>query len=92
MSQRQPPRPAPDKPLPEEALDRFIGAVDGPVNRVLERAMKSRVLLAPMGLAMTASFTALKAWRDATTTTRAPPAPAAPEAPRAHAQQHGAAR
>lgn len=39
-----------DLPLTEELLDRSIGLLEGPLNRVLEKAMKSRILLYPMGL------------------------------------------
>lgn len=60
-------KPPVDRPLPEEAFDRFVSAVDGPVNRVVERAMKSRVLLAPAGLYMSLSMRALKAMRGAAT-------------------------
>jgi hypothetical protein len=60
-------KPPVDRPLPEEAFDRFVSAVDGPMNRVLERAMKSRVLLAPAGLYMSLSMRALKTMRERTT-------------------------
>lgn len=43
-------KPAADLPLPEELLDRGIGLLEGPLNGVLERVMKSRVLLWPIGL------------------------------------------
>ena len=39
-----------DLPLTEELLDKSIGLLEGPLNRVLEKAMKSRLLLYPMGL------------------------------------------
>lgn len=39
-----------DVPLPEELLDRGISALEGPVNRVIERVLKSRVVLFPVGL------------------------------------------
>jgi hypothetical protein len=42
--------PRPDLPLPEEALDKSIGVLEGPVNRVLERVWKSRVVLVPVGI------------------------------------------
>jgi hypothetical protein len=35
--------------LPEELLDRSIGVLEGPVNAVLERVLKSRLFLFPMG-------------------------------------------
>ncbi len=56
-------KPPVERPLPEEAFDRFVNAVDGPVNRVVERAMKSNVLLAPMSLYMSMSMRMLKAMR-----------------------------
>lgn len=40
-----------DLPLPEELLDRSIGLLEGPLNRVLERVLKSRVVLWPAGVA-----------------------------------------
>lgn len=53
-----------DKPLPEEALDRFARYLEGSVNRRVERLMKSRILLAPAGLLLTATSRALVAWRE----------------------------
>ncbi len=47
------------KDLPEEAFDRMIGVMDGPMNRVLEKVMKNRIVLAPLGLSMTLSMKAL---------------------------------
>jgi hypothetical protein len=38
------------QPLPEELLDRSIGVLEGPVNRIVERVWKSRLVLLPMGL------------------------------------------
>ncbi len=43
-------KPGADLPLPEELLDRSIGLLEGPLNSALERVMKSRVLLWPIGL------------------------------------------
>jgi len=40
------------QPLPEELLDRGIGVLEGPVNRVLERLWKSRIVLLPIGLSV----------------------------------------
>lgn len=42
-----------DQPLPEEAFDRFISVLDGPVNRQLEKLMSSKLFLLPLGLSMT---------------------------------------
>jgi hypothetical protein len=38
------------QPLPEELLDRSIGVLEGPVNRVVERVWKSRLVVLPLGL------------------------------------------
>ena len=47
------PRPIPPpRSIPEGALDRTIQFVDGPLNRIAERAMKSRILLMPAGLGL----------------------------------------
>jgi hypothetical protein len=42
----------PHEPLPEWALDKMIGVLEGPVNRALERVMTSRVVLLPLSLSM----------------------------------------
>ncbi|RMG11674.1 MAG: hypothetical protein D6729_17690 [Deltaproteobacteria bacterium] len=39
--------------LPEEAFDRSIGIIEGPLNRLGERILKSPVVLAPLGLGWT---------------------------------------
>lgn len=36
--------------LPEELLDRGISVLEGPLNRVIERVWRSRVVLIPVGL------------------------------------------
>ena len=43
----------PDVPLPEELLDRSIGLLEGPLNSVIERVLKSRLVLLPVGLGVT---------------------------------------
>ena len=43
----------PDVPLPEELLDRSIGLLEGPLNSVLERVLKSRLVLLPLGIGVT---------------------------------------
>ncbi len=53
------------KDLPEEAFDRMIGVLDGPLNRGLEKVMKSRIVLAPLGLSMTLSMKAMAKIRRA---------------------------
>lgn len=45
--------------LPEELLDRSIGVLEGPVNAVLERVLKSRVFLWPVGLSQAIAWKAL---------------------------------
>jgi hypothetical protein len=42
--------------LPEEMLDKMIGVLEGPFNKVGERVLKSRVVLLPLSLTMTLSF------------------------------------
>ena len=39
-----------DQPIPEALLDKSISIIEGPVNRVVERVLKSRVVLYPIGL------------------------------------------
>lgn len=39
-----------DLPLPEELLDKYIGFLEGPVNGVFEKLLKSKIVLAPLGL------------------------------------------
>ncbi len=41
---------AADLPFPEELLDKYIGFLEGPLNGLLERALKSKIVLAPLGL------------------------------------------
>lgn len=50
--------------LPEEALDRFITYLEGPMNARLERVMKSKVFLAPLALSMTVTCRTMLAVRD----------------------------
>ena len=45
--------------LPEELLDRSIGVLEGPVNAVLERLLKSRSFLWPMGVTQALTWKAL---------------------------------
>ncbi len=47
------------QPLPEELLDRGIGVLEGPVNRVVERVLKSKIVLLPLGLSMKITTTTL---------------------------------
>lgn len=39
-------------PLPEQALDKMIDLLEGPVNRALERALSSKIVTAPLSLSM----------------------------------------
>lgn len=45
-----------DTPLPEELLDRSIGVLEGPLNRVLERVLRSRLVLLPIGVSVKVAF------------------------------------
>lgn len=58
MSTRPPPS------LQEEALEKLIEYVDGPMNRRAERVLKSRLLLVPAGLCLTLAFRSMVALRD----------------------------
>jgi hypothetical protein len=37
-------------PLPDEWLDRGLAVLEGPLNRVVERVWKSRLVVVPLGL------------------------------------------
>lgn len=52
------------KPIAEEMLERGIRYLEGPLNRRLERILKKRWLLAPVGLSVTLSARATLAWRE----------------------------
>jgi hypothetical protein len=41
-----------DLPLAEELLDRGVALLEGPLNRVVERALKSRLVLVPVGVGL----------------------------------------
>ena len=41
-----------DLPLAEELLDRGISVLEGPLNRVVERVLKSRLVLVPAGVSL----------------------------------------
>ncbi|OGQ14159.1 MAG: hypothetical protein A2138_27810 [Deltaproteobacteria bacterium RBG_16_71_12] len=43
----------PKPPLPDELLDRGIGLLEGPANRLAERLLSSTIVLAPLSLSMT---------------------------------------
>ena len=40
-------------PLPEELFEKMIGVLEGPLNDRMERVMKSKLFLAPLGLSWT---------------------------------------
>lgn len=50
-----------DKPqtIQEEALDKLIGLIEGPANKVAERVLSSKILLAPMSIALNLGFRAM---------------------------------
>jgi len=50
--------------IPEEALDRFISYLEGPMNVRAERFLKSKLVLAPLALSMTVGIRAALAIRD----------------------------
>ncbi len=45
-------------PLPDELLDRGIGLLEGPANRLAERLLSSTVVLAPLSITMTLTMRA----------------------------------
>jgi hypothetical protein len=49
-----------DLPLGEELLDRSVGLLEGPLNRVVERVLKSRVVLLPVGLSLKVTLKAAR--------------------------------
>lgn len=51
----------PPQPIAEEALDKMIGVLEGPVNKVAERVLSSTIVLAPLALSMNVGLRAL-AW------------------------------
>jgi hypothetical protein len=48
-----------DLPLAEEWLDRGVALLEGPLNRALERVMRSRVVLWPVGAGLAVTLKAL---------------------------------
>ena len=52
------------RPLPEEALDKAVSFLEGPVNRAAERAMKSKIVLTPLALGWTVYCRSYLALRD----------------------------
>ncbi|MBI1944844.1 MAG: hypothetical protein HYS27_04065 [Deltaproteobacteria bacterium] len=42
----------PKPPLPDELLDRGIGLLEGPANRLAERLLSSTIVLAPLSVTM----------------------------------------
>ena len=57
-------KPSGDLPLPEEAFDKFISVIEGPLNRGAERVFKSRLFLTPLSLGWTLWARSIIAVRD----------------------------
>lgn len=49
-------RPEPISPISEEALDKMIELIEGPLNRAGERILTSKLVLAPLSLGMDLSM------------------------------------
>jgi hypothetical protein len=50
--------------LPEEALDKFISYLEGPMNVRLERLLKSKLFLTPIAVSLTVGARTALAIRD----------------------------
>ena len=50
-----------DKPqtLQEETLDKLIGLIEGPANKLAEKVLSSKILLAPMSILLNVGFRVL---------------------------------
>ena len=55
----------PKPPLPDELLDRGIGLLEGPANKLAERVLSSTVVLAPLSLTMTLALRGMALLRGA---------------------------
>lgn len=55
----------PKPPIHDELLDRGIGLLEGPVNRLAERVLSSTVVLAPLSLSMTLAMRGVTLLRGA---------------------------
>lgn len=44
------------KTIPEESLDKLIGLIEGPANKLAERVLSSKILLAPMSIGLNLGF------------------------------------
>lgn len=55
----------PKPPLPDELLDRGIGLLEGPANRLAERLLSSTFVLAPLSITMTLTMRAAAMLRGA---------------------------
>ncbi len=53
-----------ERSIPEEFFDRAVRYIDGPMNARMEKLMKSRLLLAPVGIGVTLTCRAIIAVRD----------------------------
>lgn len=56
--------PKGERSIPEELFDRAVRYIDGPMNARMEKLMKSRLLLAPVGIGVTLTCRAIIAVRD----------------------------
>jgi hypothetical protein len=50
----------PAEPIAEEMLDKMLSVLEGPVNKLAERALSSNIVLAPLSLSMNVT---LRFWR-----------------------------
>jgi hypothetical protein len=48
----------PTEPLPEELLNKMIDVLEGPANRLAERVLSSRIVLAPVSIGLMLTFRA----------------------------------
>ena len=47
------------QPLPEEALEKMIDLIEGPMNTIGEKVLSSKLVLAPLSLTLDLTFRAL---------------------------------
>jgi hypothetical protein len=50
----------PAEPIAEEMLEKMLGVLEGPANKLAERALSSNLVLAPLSLSMNLT---LRFWR-----------------------------
>ena len=63
-------REKPPEPLPEELLNKMIDVLEGPANRIAERVLSSRIVLAPVSLGLMVGFRAVALAQRLTGTSR----------------------